>query len=182
MDRLTSLIRTSAASPLAFALKFILYFALLCGAFEASRGSAFERFVVENMILVPTTALIDAVTPEEHATLVGRVISSPGSKLNVTRGCEGIEMFLLLAAGIAAFPASWKRRAQGLWFGSIVAYVLSIARLMALHYILRYSPSAWEALHGLVLPLGPIILMALFFMHWSARATSSSVNSEARAA
>jgi exosortase/archaeosortase family protein len=91
-------------------------------------------------------------------------------------------MFLLLAAGIGAFPASWKRRAQGLLIGTIVAYALSVARLMALHYILRYSPSAWEALHGLVLPLGPIILMALFFMHWSACAVGSSVNSEARAA
>ena len=175
------MISASAASPLAFALKFILYFALLCGAFEASRGSAFERFVVEDLILVPTTALIDAVTPGEHATLIGRVLSSPGANLNVTRGCEGIEMFLLLAAGIGAFPASWKRRARGLLFGSIVAYVLSVTRLMALHYILRYSPSAWEALHGLVLPLGPIILMALFFTYWSGRATSSSVNSEARA-
>jgi exosortase family protein XrtM len=181
IDRPPTRIGTPAA-PRAFALKFILYFALLFGAFEASRGSAFERFVVENMILVPTTALINAVTPSEHATLVGRVIASPDSKLNVTRGCEGIEMFLLLAAGIGAFPASWKRRAQGLLIGSIVAYVLSVARLMALHYILRYSPSAWEALHGLILPLGPIILMALFFMHWSAGAVSCSVNSEVRAA
>ena len=67
-------------------------------------------------------------------------------------------------------------------FGSIVAYGLSVARLMALHYILRYSPSAWEALHGLVLPLGPLIFMALFFMRWSAGAVSASVNSEVRAA
>lgn len=181
-EQTISVINASAASPLAFALKFILYFALVFGAFEASRGSAFERFVVEDVILVPTTALINALTPGEHATLVGRVISSPGSNLNVTRGCEGIEMFLLLAAGIGAFPASWKRRAQGLLFGSIVAYGLSVARLMALHYILRYSPSAWEALHGLVLPLGPLVFMALFFMRWSAGAVSVSVNSEVRAA
>ena len=181
--KLSSVINTTAASPLAFALKFIFYFALLCGAFEASRGSAFERFVVEDLILAPTTALINGVTPGEHATLAGRVISSPGSNLNVTRGCEGIEMFLLLAAGIGAFPASWKRRAQGLLFGSIVAYALSVARLMTLHYILRYSPDSWEALHGLVLPLGPIILMALFFMHWTTRAPlSSGTQSEIRAA
>ena len=182
IDQPCARIGTSAA-PRAFALKFILYFALLFGAFEASRGSAFERFVVEDLILAPTTALINGVTPGEHATLAGRVISSPGSNLNVTRGCEGIEMFLLLAAGIGAFPASWKRRAQGLLFGSIVAYALSVARLMTLHYILRYSPDSWEALHGLVLPLGPIILMALFFMHWTTRAPlSSGTQSEIRAA
>ncbi len=161
--------RESTPTPLGFAVKFVICFAVLFGAFEASRGSAFERFIVEDLILVPTTALINVVTPNEHAQLsAGRVISSPGSNLHVTRGCEGIEMFLLLVAGIVAFPASWKHRLQGLLFGSILAYVLSVARLMGLHYILRYSPGAWEALHGLVLPLGPIILMALYFMRWSA--------------
>jgi exosortase family protein XrtM len=172
----------STKTPLGFALKFIVSFAVLFGVFEASRGSAFERFVVEDLILVPTTDLINVVTPKEHATLVGRVISSPGSNLNVTRGCEGIEMFLLLIAGIVAYPASWKQRTLGLLFGSAIAYGLSVARLVALHYILRYSPSAWEALHGLVLPLGPIILMALFFMLWTARATRPSMDSGTRAA
>ena len=163
----------STRTPLGFALRFVVCFAVLFGAFEASRGSAFERFVVEDLILVPTTALIDTVTPNEHARLDGRVISSPGSKLRITRGCEGIEMFLLLVAAIVAFPAGWKQRAQGLLLGSILAYALSIGRLAALHYILSYSPKAWEALHGLVLPLGPIILMSLFFMRWSGRGSQS---------
>ncbi len=160
-----------STTPVGFALLFVVGFAVLFGAFEASRGSAFERFVVEDLILVPTTDLINVVTPNEHAQLNGRVIASPGSSLHVTRGCEGIEMFLLLGAGIIAFPASWKQRVQGLLLGSSLAYALSITRLMALHYILRFSPGAWEALHGLVLPVGPVILMALFFMHWSDRAT-----------
>lgn len=183
MDKSRSVIVRVAATPFGFAVKFILCFALLFGAFEASRSSAFERFVVEDMILVPTTALINVATPNEHAQLaVGRVISSPGSNLHVIRGCEGIEMFLLLVAGIIAFPTSWKHRFQGLLLGSILAYVLSVTRLMALHYILRYSPGAWEALHGLVLPLGPIVLMALYFMCWSAGGVQRSLAPAARAA
>ena len=159
-----------AASPLQFALTFVILFAVLYTAFETSRGSAFERFVIEDLILSPTTALINAVTPEEHVTLVGRTIASTGANLRVTRGCEGVEMLLLLVAGIMAFPASVKHRAWGLFVGAILAYLLSVTRLMALHYILRYSPTAWEALHGLLLPLGPIIVMALYFIHWSAGA------------
>jgi exosortase family protein XrtM len=171
------------STPVGFALQFIVCFAVLFGAFEASRGSAFERFVVEDLILIPTTAIINAATPNEHVQLSGRVIASSGSKLNVTRGCEGIEMFLLLVAGIAAFPAHWKQRAWGLLLGSILAYLLSVARLMALHYILRYEPSAWEALHGLVLPLGPIVVIALYFMRWSDRtAAATPPNSVVRAA
>ena len=159
------------ATPARFALLFILTFAALFGAFEASRGSAFERFVVETLILAPTVDLINLLTPQESAHLTGdRVIASAGSNLHVTRGCEGIEMFLLLVAGIIAFPAGARSRLWGLLLGSLLAYTLSVARLLALHYILSYSPQAWEALHGLVLPLAPIFIMGLFFLDWSGRA------------
>jgi exosortase family protein XrtM len=171
-----------ATTPLRFGLKFAVAFALLMGAFEASRGSAFERLLVEDCILVPTVHLINAATPNEHVTLVGRTLSSPGSNLRVTRGCEGVEMFLLLIAAILAFPAGLKCRMRGLLVGAVLAYLLSIARLMALHYILRYSPSAWEALHGLILPLGPTILIALYFMHWSAGAVRTLPGSSGYAA
>jgi exosortase family protein XrtM len=167
-----SLLREQTAeSPVRFAVKFVVLFAVLWGAFEASRGTSFERLMVEDLILVPTVALINWATPSDRVHLTGRTIASPGANLRVTRGCEGIEMFLLLVAGVAAFPAGPKRRAAGLLAGAALAYGLSVARLMALHYTLRYSPSAWEALHGLLLPLGPIILIALYFMHWSAGAT-----------
>jgi exosortase family protein XrtM len=143
------------------------------GSFEASRGTAFERFIVEDLILLPTKSLINTLTPQEHVALVGRAVVSPGANLRVTRGCEGVEMFLMLAAGILAFPATFKQRVRGLLLGSLLAYALSVGRLMSLHYVLRYSPNAWEALHGLVLPLGPIILMALFFMRWSAASAAA---------
>lgn len=156
-------------APLRFGILFLLGFALLIGAFEVSRGTAFERFVVEDLILVPTTSLINVITPSEHVRLAGRTIVSPtGANLRVTRGCEGIEMFLLLVAAILAFPAATARhRFTGLMVGGVLAYLLSVTRLMALHYTLQYSPATWEALHGLVLPLGPIVLLALYFFYWS---------------
>jgi exosortase family protein XrtM len=158
-----------ALSPtLAFGLRFLVYFALLMLAFEASRGTFVERFLVVDCILRPTTALIQAAAPEEQVTLVGRTISSPASSLHVTRGCEGVEIFLLLVAAVVAFPAPWKARLRGLGVGCVLAYLLSVTRLLALHFTLRYTPGAWEALHGLVLPLGPIIVVTLYFMRWSA--------------
>ncbi len=160
----------SASQTLLFAVKFSIVFAALMWAFEASRGTGFERFIIETSLLTPTAFVIDAVTPQEHVVRAERTLSSPGSNLRVTRGCEGVEMFLMLLAAILAFPSSWKQRLRGLLFGSIIAYCLSIARLMALHYTLRYYPNLWEALHGLILPLAPIVVIALFFMRWSATA------------
>jgi exosortase family protein XrtM len=153
---------------LKFALRFALGFAVLMGLFEASRGTSFESFIVEKLILGPTTTLINTLAPEEHVSLVGRTIVSPdGANLRVTRGCEGVELFLLLVAAILAFPTSAKRMAQGLLLGSILAYILSVTRLMALHHVLRHEPNLWESLHGIVLPLGPVLVLSLYFLHWS---------------
>lgn len=163
----------AAPSPLRFALTFAFVFAVLMGGFEAVRGSAFERVLVEDVMLRPTVTLLNTVTPRESVRLAGRVLVSPdGANLRVVRGCEGIEMFVLLIAAIVAFPATPAQRLRGLAEGALLAYALSVLRLMALHYVLRYSPSGWEALHGLVLPLGPLLLLALYFLHWTASATA----------
>jgi exosortase family protein XrtM len=155
-------------ASLSFGIRFLVIFTLLASAFEFSRGSSFENFVVEDLILHPTAMLINAITPSERVTLKDRTLVAATTRLHVIRGCEGIEMFLLFSAGIFAFPAMAKQRAQGLLFGSILAYVLAVTRLMALYYILRHSPAAWEALHGLILPLAPVVLIALYFLRWSA--------------
>jgi len=161
------------SSTLAFALKFIFYTAVLLGSFELARGTAFERFVVDDCLLQPTLALIRVADRSTEVALIGRSIVSPGSKLNVTRGCEGVDLFLLLMAGLLAFPAGWQAKARGLAAGLVLAYVLSIARLMALHFTLRYAPDAWESMHGLILPLGPVIVMMIYFARWSASASAS---------
>lgn len=163
-------------TPLRFGIRFILGFAILTGAFEASRGSAFETFLVEDLILTPTAHLIDLLTPNEHVELIGRTLNSAGSHLRITRGCEGTEMLLLLLSAILAFPTTLEHRVRGLLWGASLVYALTIMRLMALHYILRYCPSTWEALHGLVMPLAPIVVIGMYFLRWSGHSPRSTVN------
>lgn len=165
------MIGNKSYGPLGFAIRFIAGFVVLTGAFEASRGTAFERFIVEDVILAPSRYLIDAVTPDDHVKLVGRTLLSTGVELHVTRGCEGVEMFLMLIAAMLAFPANWLQRARGLALGAPLAYGLSVARLAVLYYVLRRVPSAWESMHSLVLPMAPIIVIAVFFLRWSASST-----------
>jgi exosortase/archaeosortase family protein len=158
---------------LRFALKFVLCFAALMSLFEASRGTVIERLLVEECILKPATALIRLLSPSEHVALAGRTITSTVVHtstvlhLHIIRGCEGIEIFLLLVSAVLAFPAGWRARLHGLAVGFVLAYLLSLGRLVALYFTLSSAPGAWEALHGLLLPLGPIIVISLYFMHWS---------------
>jgi exosortase family protein XrtM len=153
---------------LRFAFLFAGLFALQFAAFEASRGSYFEKIVIEDLALTPTAALINWFAPAEDVRVDSRTLTTSNSALRITRGSEGVEMLLLLTAGILAFPASMRHRARGFCIGLVVVYALTIARLVLLHFTLRYSPRAWDMLHGLVLPLGPVLLIALYFLHWSA--------------
>jgi exosortase/archaeosortase family protein len=161
-------------APWAFGLKFLIAFALLVGAFEAARGTGFERLTVEDFILKPTVALINVVAGGEHTDLEGRTLVSGATRLHVVRGCEGIEMFLLLAAGILAYPAPPARRVQGLAVGFVLAFTLSVLRLTALDCTLRYAPRAWESLHGLVMPLAPVLVLALYFLRWTSASTQDA--------
>jgi exosortase family protein XrtM len=147
-----------------FAGLFVLEFA----AFEASRGSYIEKIVIDDLALTPTAALINWFAPAEAVRVEGRTLTTSNSALRITRGCEGVEMLLLLTAGILAFPASMRHRARGFCIGLVIVYAVTITRLVLLHFALRYSPRAWDMLHGLVLPLGPVLLIALYFLHWSA--------------
>ena len=54
---------------------------------------------------------------------------------------------MVLAAAMAAFPAPFRERLRGLLIGGGLAYVLSVARLVALHYTLERSPAAAEPVH-----------------------------------
>ena len=150
-----------------FALKFSAFFIILFTLFELARGSSFEKFLIEDIALEPTAALVNTLAPHEALSVQGRNLVSAGSTLHVTRGCEGVEMLLLLVAGIVAFPATARHRLRGLLTGLAMIYVLTLGRLIALHFTLRYSPEAWDLLHGLVLPLGPVLVVALYFLHWS---------------
>jgi exosortase family protein XrtM len=157
-----------------FGLKFAVIFGLLFAGYEAARSLPVEELLMHTIVLAPTAAIINRLSATPDVRADGRNIISPGSNLHVTRGCEGVEMFMLLSAGILAFPAGVRRRIRGFLIGVALVYALTLARLVALHFALRYSPGAWDELHGFILPLGPVVLIALYFLHWSAPADSGA--------
>jgi len=164
------------ASPLRFALRFAVLFAVFAVALQLGRGTAVERLVVDQAVLAPSGYVINRLDPSAGVTRIeGHSLVSPASRLNVVRGCEGIETLLLLAAAVLAFPARWRERLCGLALGGAAAWLASILRLVALHFVLRYRPDLWDALHGFIAPLLPVAVLTLFFLWWSARAAPQPV-------
>jgi exosortase/archaeosortase family protein len=157
-----------------FALRFLVVFVVLTGGFEALRGGGAERFVVDDLFVGPATAVVNALVPAEHARAQPRAIESDHARLRVLRGCEGVETVFLVLAAVLAFPAGWRARALGAVGGTALAYLLSVARLALLFLGLRFWPAGFALTHGVVLPLMPVALLALYFLSWSGRAARAA--------
>lgn len=91
--------RPAKALPLwVSALVFLSLFFILQMGYGASRGSAFEHFVIGDLTVVPSAALIKLLTPSIPVQALGNQLLAPGGRITVLKGCEGTEITFMLAA------------------------------------------------------------------------------------
>jgi exosortase H (IPTLxxWG-CTERM-specific) len=77
------------------------------------------------------------------------IIRHPNNQfaIQIANGCSGIEAAILLAAGVMAYPASWRQRAMGWFAGTTAIMVLNIVRIISLYYIGQYSMQWFDWAH-----------------------------------
>ena len=155
------------AALLRFGIRFLLLTLALLGALEAAHGTKLEALVVERAICQPSARFLGLLMPAEGVRCVNRSLVSQHVQLRIVRGCEGTETLLLLTAALLAYPASLKHRAVGVAVGAILSWILSVARLSFLFAALRYSASNWEAVHGTLASLLPVLVIGVYFLHWT---------------
>lgn len=150
----------------ASALVFIAVFFLLQMSYDACRGSDFEHFILGDLTVAPTAALIDLLTPAVKVKALGNQLIAPGGGITVLKGCEGTEIMFMLVAAFAAVSMPWRRRLSGLGIGILLVFCLNQARLLALFYVHRSEPSLFNLLHGTVGPIVLILCVALYTLYW----------------
>lgn len=148
------------------ALVFLSVFFVLQMVYGASRGSAFEHFVIGDLTVAPTTALIKWLTPSIPVKALGNQLLAPGGGITVLKGCEGTEIIFMLMAAFAAVTMAWRRKLAGLGLGLMLVFCLNQIRLLTLFYVHRSDPSLFNLLHGTVAPIVLIIAVALYVFFW----------------
>ena len=148
------------------ALVFLSVFFVLQMSYGACRGSAFEHFVIGDLTVVPTAALINLLTPTVQVEALGNQLVAPGGGITVLKGCEGTEIMFMLVAAFAAVVIPWRRRLAGLGLGILLVFGLNQVRLVTLFYVHRSDPSLFNLLHGTVAPIVLIIAVALYVFFW----------------
>ena len=94
--------------------------------------------------------------------------------LQIVRNCDAIEVDILFASAILAFPAPIARRLLALLGGLLPLVLLNIARICVLYFIGVHWPGWFAVAHEEILPLVLIVCTALIFLVWARYLTPSS--------
>jgi exosortase H (IPTLxxWG-CTERM-specific) len=89
------------------------------------------------------------------------------TSLTVAKNCDAMDVTLLFAAAIVAFPARWSRRLVGIGAGVAALAAVNVLRIASLYFVDLRWPSAFETIHAEVWPLALVALAAGGFLVWS---------------
>jgi exosortase/archaeosortase family protein len=150
-------------NPLRMVAVFAVVFFSLQWGWEACRGTALERALIDTATVAPAAWSISHLWPGYGVTAQSNSIVSPAGKINVLNGCEGLELMFLLAAAFLAYPMSWRQRTTGIALGFLLAYVANQVRLTALWYAYVHDRDLFGLLHGIVAPLILVAVCLVYF-------------------
>jgi exosortase/archaeosortase family protein len=160
----TPVFRRGAAA--ARVLAFAAIFAVLQQVWDALRGGAIERFIVHDLTLLPAARIIDLFNPQIHVVTREFSLRAPGGGLNILNGCEGVDILFLVVAAVLVSPVSVSSRMLGLACGIPVVFALNQLRIIALFHAYRFDAGLFDTLHGAVVPIVVIMLVAACFYAW----------------
>ena len=149
--------------------KFLIRFVVALGAFYVlvAIQPVNDRVVVPfTELLVRISTVLLAAIGEKTQTF-GTVIQSPAFAVDVKNGCNGLEAALLLVAAMLAFPATAKRRAQGIAAGLAVIQGVNLVRIVSLFWLGVHHRNVFELFHAAIWQTALILLAVGIFLAWS---------------
>ena len=152
--------------PFRIVLTFLLLLGLLNGAYQL------EKRLSGRILDLPYSGLVTA-----GAALVGMwtlpipvdrrgdiTLGSGNTEGMVRGGCNGLEAIFLMAAGVLAYPAPWRRRGQALLVYLPILFVLNLLRVAMLLYVMAVHPSYIDFFHY---QIGQGVLVVFVFGFWA---------------
>ena len=124
-------------------------------------------------IIVPFTGWIARVSGTllrwigEPVNVVGTEIRSSSFSVQIENGCNGVETALLFGSAVLAFPASWKRRLQGLALGFVAIQLLNLVRVVSLFWIGAHHPTLFTQSHTVIWQSVVVLWGVLLFLLWA---------------
>ena len=99
-------------------------------------------------------------------SVAGTRVVADGFQLGIERQCDATGVMSILAAGIVAFPATWRAKAIGLVTGLAAVFLINIVRIVLLARVGVVSLAAFEAMHVYVFQVFIVAAAIACFAGW----------------
>ncbi|HMO51749.1 MAG TPA: archaeosortase/exosortase family protein [Kiritimatiellia bacterium] len=123
-------------------------------------------FVTYRLQVVPAGWLIQLTLPDVPISLRPASIVSPSLRMDILRGCDGVEPWLLMMTALLAMPSSWRRRLGGVAVGTLLIFSLNLLRIVSLFHLTLHEPAWFEVAHGVVWQSVMVLAASIFSLAW----------------
>jgi len=153
-------------------LRFLAIFFALIGLYYAATSTAIvkERFFPWYLHL---NAQVSAMVLNGlgHGDVVAhdRVLGSGSFRMNIARGCDGVDPSALYIAAVLASPVAFRRKWPAVVIGTGLLLALNVVRIISLYFTGVYFKSMFEMMHLDVWQAGFIIMALMFWAIWAHR-------------
>ena len=97
---------------------------------------------------------------------VGSALYVAHTQVEIASDCSPHMPYLIYAAVVLAFPATWRQRAMGLLLGAIVIHTFNTIRILALIGILAWKREWFEFAHVYLWQTGTVLAVFATFALW----------------
>ena len=97
---------------------------------------------------------------------VGSALFVAGTSIQIVADCSPHMPYLIYAAVVLAFPASWRQRGIGLLAGAVVIHAFNTLRILVLIGILAWKREWFEFAHVYLWQTGTVLVVFATFALW----------------
>ena len=173
MDR--SIRKELSISPLYFALVFIGLFVTFEFLYFLIPDSILNNVIYPRLITEPCTFIINYFQEDQLSTSYKQYIRSKTANLKIIRGCDGSGVFFLIIAAILAYKTTIMNKLVGILSASIFVYIINMARIIAVYFLISYYPTYFIPFHTLIAPSMIIILTSFLYLFWLTQINNTDV-------
>jgi exosortase/archaeosortase family protein len=164
-DTVSSIINSGWVKKYPVLVFFCLFFAIMAlfYAFTLSDfyNSTFQPFIVN---INARIAGIFLRIFGENASVYGDLITSGRTSISVKRGCDALIPIFLFISAVMAFPAPFRRKATGVFWGILFLVTVNIVRIVSLYYTNIFYPQYFDLMH---LEVWQVIFIGLGIACWA---------------
>lgn len=160
-------------------LLWLVLFALSLVLYNASYGFT-RNWMVNRLQVRPAAWLLSLTLPEIDIRQRESTLCTLGMELEVRQGCDGTEVWLMLATALLACPTSLARRLRSIAYGTLLVYSLNLVRIVSVFHLALKRPDWFVVAHEFAWPTA-IVLAAMAFVFVQFDAPSGETSSTAEA-